>query len=108
MGWGAVSLGLLAVVGWFVAAAVAKSSLADALAEVRAAGFTTEFMELTPPPVPDDRNAAPLFVAAFALHPDPDGDHEVLGKAVDERFADLTAEEKAEACPVRAPVYAGV
>ncbi|HLF94470.1 MAG TPA: hypothetical protein VJB14_13490 [Planctomycetota bacterium] len=81
-------------IAWIVLYAVASSRLTDALATLRSTGHATSLAELAPPHVPADRNGAPHFLAAFALHPDPEGDDPVLERAVDEGFAALGPKEK--------------
>jgi len=68
-------------IAWIVLYAVASSRLTDALATLRSTGHATSLAELAPPHVPADRNGAPHFLAAFALHPDPEGDDPVLERA---------------------------
>lgn len=95
--WGIGLLGIpLALLGitWIVLYAVASSRLKGALETLRASGHATSLAELAPPPIPPDRNATPLFLAAFALHPDPEGDDPILARAVDEGFASLDPKER--------------
>ena len=90
-----VAVMVLVPTNWLIANSIATSTYNDALASVRAAGFSTDLRELAPPPISDDRNAAMLFAAAFPMHPDPDEDDPALKNAIDGRFSDLTAEDKA-------------
>jgi hypothetical protein len=76
----------LPVATWLILYAVASWRLSSALASAREAGLATSLAELAPPPLPAERNAASHFEAAFALHPDPEGKDDILGRALDHGF----------------------
>lgn len=71
--WGLVVLAILTVLAWTTVNVVGAARVSSSLQALQGAGFATSAGQLTPPPLPADRNAAPFYSAAFALVFEPDG-----------------------------------
>jgi hypothetical protein len=65
--WGLLVLVLLAIVAWTIANVAGESKFRYAVEGLRAAGYATTSIEIAPKPIPAAENAAPFYVAAFAL-----------------------------------------
>lgn len=76
MKWGlVVLLGVIVLLfaAWTVLNAIGSSKLNSARESLRARGMPTDLREVAPPAVPEEENAAPLYLAAFALVPESAG-----------------------------------